>query len=465
MTPDAGAEIDHPVRNESGEAAPWPPPRTGWVVVAMLSAAALASQLDRMIINLLVEPIKADLHLTDTGFALLQGVAFGVFYTVMMLPIGWLADRFQRRLVIAGGLAMFSLFSMGTGLTRTYGQLFLTRTGVGVGEASLFPAGFSMISDHFPRSRLGRAIGFFTMSSMLGTAIAYIFGGALVGWLTAHQAASPQAFGGLRPWQLAFLLIGLPGLILAPFFLLLDEPVRRDVSRSGRLPTAALFRELWERRAALGFMFAGFSMVTLVSYSTSIWTPALFIRVYHWTPAHLGFWIGLLYLLFGISGGVIAGYISDHLGERGMLDAPLKVAAFGFVGVSLFGGLAPLMPSPWLALLLLAPMTFMISIPYSCAATSIQLILPNELRSQVSGLYLTVITLIGLVGGPVLVAQFTDRLFSAPGDVRYSLAIVVAAAGPIMLMLVLAACRPYRRLRSAQLGEAAGPFAGGQEEG
>lgn len=427
----------------------WPPIRTGWTVVAMLCAAALASQLDRMIINLLVEPIKADLNLSDTGFALLQGVAFGLFYVMMSVPIGWLADRFQRRLVIAGGLGLFSAFSMGTGLTHSYWQLFVMRTGVGVGEASLYPAGFSMISDHFPHHKLGRAIGLFTMSSMLGTGLAYIFGGALIDWLTHYVSVHPGAFWGLKPWQLTFILISLPGLLLAPFFLLVKEPRRRGrVAQSGeRLPATLLFREVWARRGALGFMFAGLSMVALVSYALAIWTPALFIRVYHWTPAELGLALGLQYLTFGIGGGIFAGFVNDHLLKRGILDAPLRVAAWGFIGVSVLGGLAPLMSSPWMSLALFAPVHFMISIPFSCAPTALQLILPNELRSQVSGLYITVITIVGLVIGPVIVAQFTDRVFEGPGAVRYSMALVVALAGPIMFACMMAACKHYRKLR------------------
>lgn len=439
--------------NNQAEQEPWPPARTGWTVVAMLCAAALASQLDRMIINLLVEPIKEDLNLNDTGFAALQGIAFGLFYVTMTVPIGWIADRFQRRLVIAGGLGMFSLFSMGTGVTHSYWQLFLSRTGVGIGEASLFPAGFSMISDHFPREKLGRAIGLFTMSSMLGTALAYIFGGALIGYLTDHQAANPDAFWGLKAWQLTFIVIGLPGLLLAPLFLLVREPVRRGriTSDKAKLPTGQLFTEVWARRGALGFMFAGFSMVALVSYSLAIWTPALFIRVYHWGPAEIGLWIGLQYLTFGIAGGICAGFLSDYLGKRGMLDAPLKVAAWGFVGVSVLGGLAPLVSSPWVSLALMAPVHFMVSIPFSCAATSLQLILPNELRSQVSGLYITLITIVGLVIGPVIVAQITDRVFDSPADVRYSMAVVIALAGPIMFACILRACKPYRELRKARM--------------
>jgi MFS family permease len=424
--------------------------RLGWIAVALLSAGAVVSQLDRMVINLVVEPLKHDFHLTDAGFAMLQSVAFGLFYTFLNLPIGRLADRYPRKYVIGCGVGLFSLFSMGTGLARSYAHLFVARAGVGVGEASVFPAGFSIISDYFPPRQLGRALAVFTMSSMLGSGLAYIAGGALIGWLDAHHDALPGFLAPLKTWQLTFMLVGLPGLILAPLYLLLTEPARRGLlaGQPRHLPMRTVVREMWARRSVLGLMFAGFSMVTLVSYSTSVWTPALFIRVYHWSPAHVGFWLGVLYLSFGIAGGITAGWVTDRLSARGVRDAPLRVAAFGFVGCSLFGALAPLMPTPWLTLMLLGPTLFMISAPYPCAATALQLLFPNQLRSQISGLYLMFITLIGLGLGPLLVGLFTDLIFSSPTDVRYSLAIVTAAAGPIMMTLLLLACRPFRELRA-----------------
>lgn len=218
-----------------------------------------------------------------------------------------------------------------------------------------------------------------------------------------------------------------------------------------KLPATLLLREVWARRGALGFMLAGFSMVALVSYAVAIWTPALFIRVYHWTPAEVGLALGLQYLTFGIGGGIFAGFLNDRLLRRGILDAPLLVGAWGFIGVAVVGGVAPLMESPWLALALLAPLHFMVSMPFACAPTALQLLLPNELRSQVSGLYITTITIVGLVIGPVVVAQFTDRVFEGPGAVRYSMALVIALAGPIMFACLQLARRHYRRLRQEQI--------------
>lgn len=430
----------------------WPSRRAAWLAVALLSVAAVLSQLDRMIINLVVEPVKQDFNLSDTRFAMLQALAFGAFYTVMALPLGRMADVFQRRLVIGVGVAIFSLFSVATGLTRTYAQLFIARCGVGIGEASQLPSGCSLLSDYFPPERRGLAISIFTMSSMVGTALAYIIGGALIGWLGKLHAVSPDVFWGLAPWQFAFVLIGAPGLFIAPLFLLLKEPPRRDMAAGSprSLPISFVAQEVWKQRAVLGFMFAGFSMVTLTMYSITVWTPALFIRVYHWTAAEIGMAFGLVFLCFGVTGGIVAGHVMDRLRARGVVSAPLKVAGYGFVASSLFGGLAPLMPTPILALVFLAPTMFAATIPYPCAIITLQSMFPNQIRAQVNALYLMVITLVGLGCGPVIVGLFSDRIFTAPSGVRYSLAIVVGAAGPIMLLFTLLASRFYRPMAKSE---------------
>jgi MFS family permease len=194
-------------------------------------------------------------------------------------------------------------------------------------------------------------------------------------------------------------------------------------------------------------MFAGFAMVNLVSYTFFIWTPAFLQRTYHWNPAQIGVTFGLLLIVFGTGGVYTSGALSDRLAARGHLDAHLKVAAFGFVGCGLFGALAPLMPNATLALLLLAPALFLSMMPYACAGTAIQLIVPNRARAQITAVYVTFTTLVGLFFSSVVVGLITDRVFSNPADIRYSLAIVVALAAPVMLVLLLLACRPYRDLR------------------
>ncbi len=428
----------------------WPSAGRGWAVAGLLALASIGSQFDRTVINLMVEPLKAAFTLDDTHFGILQGVAFGIFYVVACVPIGRLADRYQRRLILAAGIGLFSVLACASGLARSYLQLFMTRIGVAVGEASLTPAGLSMLSDLFPPERLGRPVSAFFMSAPVGQGLAFIIGGGLLQWLSTPGARNTLGLGTLAPWQGAFIIVGLPVVLLVPFFLLQREPARLGPGGASPLPVREVLAVLTSRSAALVPMFAGFAMVNLVSYTFFIWTPAFLQRTYHWNPAQIGLTFGLILIVFGTSGVYFSGALSDRMAARGHLDAHLKVAAFGFVGCGLFGALAPLMPNAPVALLLLAPAIFLSMMPYSCAGTAIQLIVPNRARAQVTAVYITFTTLVGLFFSSVVVGLITDRLFRNPGDIRYSLAITVGVAAPVMLLLLLAACRPYRQLRESE---------------
>lgn len=430
-------------------AAQWPSRRLAWYAVTLLSLGYVLSYLDRIVINLLIVPIQADLDITDTQFGMLQSLAFGIFYTVMALPLGRLADSRDRRWIVAGGIAVFSLFTVLSGLARNYWQLFCARVGVGAGEASLTPAAYSILSDCFPPEQLGRAIGVFTMSAFVGTGLAYIGGGAVIDQLTQLGDVTIAGIGTFAPWQMAFIIVALPGLVIAPLLLTLREPVRQGSQSAEALPLAHVMQEVRRRSGALGWLFAGFSMITLSGYASAVWTPAFFIRAYGWEPGQIGLWYGLIYLTLGTGGAIFGGWLCDRLTARGVLDAPLRVAAFGYVGTAVFGGLAPLMPDPVLALLMFAPATFMATLPYPLAGTSIQLITPNRLRGQISALYMLVINVVGLGLGPLIVGAFTDYVFTEPADVRYSLAIVNAVAAPLALIFLVCGFANYRRLRAA----------------
>ncbi len=430
--------------------APWPAARVAWSVLALLALANILSYLDRIIVNLLVEPIKADLAISDTQFGMLQGLAFGLFYTTLALPIGRLVDTRPRKAIIAAGVFVFSLFSFLSGLARSFGQLFAARVGVGAGEASLAPAAFSMIADLFPPEKLGCAMSVFTMTAFIGIGFAYVAGGASVALVAAADISGWPVLEDLAGWQRVFVLVAIPGLVVAAVILLIPEPARRGRTRRGAVPLAEAAGHVWGRRAAILPFFTGFALVTLSSYASAVWTPALFIRAYQWTPAEVGLGYGLLTLLFAPAGALLAGRICDSLAARGVTDAPLRVAAFGYVGTGLFGGLAPLMPSGELALALFAPAVLLGTIPYPMAATALQLATPNELRGQVSALYMLVINTVGLGLGPVIVGALSDRLFTGPDGVRYGLALVNALCAPLAMAALLRALRPYRAMRAAQ---------------
>lgn len=429
-------------RREADGDGGWPSVRLGWLAVVILSLAAVISQLDRVVITLLVAPIKAEFGLSDASFGALLGIAFGVSYTLANLLAGWLADRFVRSTVVGAGLALFSVFSMATGFARGYGQLFAARAGVGVGEASVFPAGFSIISDYFPPRRLGFALGVFMMSSMVGIGLAFVAGGALIGWI-ADASTLQQLAPGMSPWRLTIILVALPGLLLTPLVFMIPEPPRHGA----RQDEGAGIRELWaaimRRKGAFALISAAMAVVTLVHYATLAWAPALFMRVHHEAASVAGLRLGIIFLIFATSGTVVAGWLCDVLARRGIAAAPLKVAAIGFLGAGLFGALAPLMPDAGRASLFYAPYVFCVVMPYPCAATAIQLIFPNRLRARASGLYLTIINLVGYGIGPPLVGQFNDHLFTGADGVRHSMALVAGVGAPLMTAIMLCAARCY----------------------
>ncbi|WP_172595178.1 spinster family MFS transporter [Sphingopyxis sp. FD7] len=440
MTTPTAAPID-----DDGD---WPAPRRGWMLVLLLALASIVSQFDRTVINLMVEPLKADFELNDTQFGMLQSVAFGIFYVLACIPIGRLADNHSRRVIIGSALALWSVFAMCSGLARSYAQLFLTRIGVAVGEASLTPAGLSMLADSFPPERLGRPVSGFLLSAPIGQGLAFIGGGSLLAWLTTTPLMDTPMLNGFEPWQVAFLIVGAPGLLLVPFFFLVREPRRRGSGSKSPLTKREVLAVIISRRRALVPMFCGFAMVLLVAYSFAIWTPALLERTYGWGPGKIGLWYGLVLLVFGTSGVFVAGLLSDWLSARGRADAPLRVAAGGFAVCGVAGAIAPLMPTAELALGLLAIATFCGNMPFPCAATSLQVIVPNRARAQVSAVYVTFTTLIGLSLGPLVVGIMTDFVFRDPSQIRYSLSVVVATAAPVMVILMLVALRPYAAARA-----------------
>ena len=418
------------------------------MVVFLLALASVVSQFDRTVVNLMIEPIKARFALDDTHFGMLQGIAFGIFYILACVPVGRLVDRYSRTLILGLCLGIFSLAAMASGLARNFTQLFLTRVSVGIGEASVTPAALSMLSDLFPPDRLGRPVSGFLMSAPIGQGVAFIGGGALLQWLTTSSFLASGVFHALAPWQAAFIIVGAPGLLLVPMFLLLREPQRRGPGHAAPLPIREVLHIVRSRAPALVPMFTGFALVSLVSYVFFIWTPALFQRTYGWNPAQIGLGFGLVLIFFGTSGVFFAGWMSDQLARRGRTDAPLVVAAFGFVGCGVFGALAPLMPNAVGALAMLAPAIFLSMMPFPCAGAAIQLIVPNRARGQVTALYITITTLVGLSIGPIVVGLMTDHVFRDPADIRYSMSIVVGLAAPLMFMLLLAARKPYRLLRT-----------------
>ncbi len=431
----------------------YPAPAYAWYVVIVLTLGYIVSFLDRQIFALLVQPIRTDMALTDTQVSLIGGLAFALFYTFLGIPIGRLADRRSRRAIIATGITLWCFMTAACGLARNYWQLFLARVGVGVGEATLNPGALSLISDYFPRARRGRAISFYNMGVSLGVGIANIVGAWAIGLATAMPAISLPLVGELRPWQLVFLLVGLPGLVVAALMFTVREPVRRDklsiTAADGRrtddITVAETLRFLGQRRALYITHFLGMSVVTIIGYAYFFWIPTMFVRTWEWTIPQAGYAYGLVTLIAGPIGVNLGGWIADALYQRGYKDGLMRTCLFAAVFVFLpTSVLMPLMPTPELAILVLIPSTLSGAVITATGAAALMMVAPNQMRGQVTAVYYFVLNSLGLTLGPTAVALVTDYGFGDPAALRYSIAIVSMGAGVLALGFLAANLRRYR---------------------
>ncbi|MEM7704409.1 MAG: MFS transporter [Pseudomonadota bacterium] len=417
----------------------YPAERFGWYVVFVLCVCGVVANIDRQIINLLVEDIRADLVVSDTQISLLQGFAFAMFYAIVAIPLGRLADSKNRRNLIAIGIVAWTLAAIACGLAETYAQLFAARMAVGIGEAVLTPAGFSLLADMFKPRRLARPLSVYTASSFLGGGIALMVGGIIIRALDNPVDDSMLAFLGDRePWQSAFILGALPGLPVALwFFLSVKEPPRRATAKARtdaeqyRQGFSHAIRFCLDNGRLFLAVFVGISMMAAAQFALGAWVPAYFIRVHEWTAAEIGAAQGLLFMIGGTAGVVAGGWVTDFLFKRGYHDANLRTAAIAALGCIPFALAAMLVTDGTLAIWLLAPAMFFGTMPFGPGPATIPIIAPPYFRAQLVALYLLVANLVGQSGGPWVVAMLTDNLFKRPDAINYSLAITV----PVLLLI------------------------------
>jgi MFS family permease len=420
-----------------------------WYVVIVLMLCYTLSFIDRQILSLLVTPIKADLGISDTRVGLLQGFSFALFYALMGLPLGRIADVSNRRNLISAGILFWSFFTSACAGAKSFVTLFLARMGVGVGEAALNPASFSVLSDYFPKERLGVAVSLFYFGNLLGSSLALIVGGTTVEAVTRlHQVTLP-VLGTIAAWRLTFLILGIPGVLFALLAFTIREPIRKNLLRNAAgttklsiSETAVQVQARWQSVVGISI---GFVFQAACNYGFSAWAPTYFLRVHGWTVGTTGRPLGLIILVFGGIGLYFGGALSERWQRRGITDAPLRVAIPSAIGTGVFLSLAMLMPTPWLSLALIGPGFFFLVLPMGTAGAALQVIFPNQVRGQVGALYLFILNLGGLSLGPGLPGVFTDYLFKDPKMVGASLALTIAISAALMLVIVCVTLRPYRR--------------------
>ena len=431
----------------------YPTTRWAWYTVAVLLCAYIFSFIDRQILNLLVAPVRRDLAITDTQMSLLIGFSFAIFYSVLGLPFGRLADAVNRPRLIIAGMLMWSFMTGGCGLVSSYAQLFLLRMGVGIGEATLTPAAYSMISDSFPPAKRSMAFSVYTTATYVGGGFAFLFGGLLLRSFGTREMFQLPVLGPVRAWQTLFLILGVSGIVFALILFTLRDPSRKGCRRVlgegggaakvERLPLGTIWKYFAENRTTLFSLIFGMALVALAAYGTSAWLITFLVRNHQMTAPHAGILFGGAQIVAGSLGMIAAGKLVSWLMHRGHRDAYMRVAVMSCAGWFIPGILYPLVSNATIVVALIYVATFFLCMPTCLIPAAILETVPNAMRGQATAVYLLTVNLIGLGLGPTAIALVTDRVFGFDAAVRYSLLIVPLAASLLATILFLIGLRSY----------------------
>ncbi|MFL0797326.1 MAG: MFS transporter [Cellvibrionaceae bacterium] len=415
-------------------------------VIFVLMIVYTFSFIDRQILSLLVEPMKSDLGISDTKMSLLQGLSFAIFYTAMGLPLGRIADSYSRRGLIAAGITVWSFMTAVCGAVSNYFYLFLARMGVGVGEAALSPAAYSLITDTVDKKHLAKAISVYSMGIYLGGGLALIVGGLVISWANSIDNITLPIVGEVFTWQVVFLAVGLPGLLLVPLIFTIREP-RRKLKVSGSydvVPFKNVIQYFKNNQKAVLLHNFGFALAALAGYGALAWVPTFLIRSHGLSGAETGLYYGLIVLIFGSGGVLSGGWLADRWYQYGCIDAKLRVGCIAAILGSIPTFVFPLVENLTHVLILLSLSTYLLNFMMGIGPAAIQELVPSNMRGQFSAFYLFIVNLVGLGIGPTAVALSTDYIFGNSDDINYSLSLVITLALLICSILLWLGLKPYR---------------------
>jgi MFS family permease len=426
----------------------WPSRGVAWYGVAVLMLAAILSLVDRQVLNLLVDPIRASLSLTDVQIGVLQGPAFMVCYTLLGFPAGLLVDRVHRLRLVAAGIAIWSAATIACGLATSYEGMLLARALVGTGEAVLAPATISLIADYFAPLDRPVAMSVNGTAANAGIGLSLLAGGLL---MDATRGMTPIAFAGLPPiegWRLVFIVCGAPGLFVALLLLAGREPPRQQERARGD-PAARFVPFLAVARRWILPHFAAISLIAVLSYGFMSWVPAYVIRRYDWSVGDAGRVLGLLFVTLGPAGALAGGFLTRRRQRRGQSDAPLRVVRLLMLAMA--AAVASL-AFEWTGRTVLAPLAvavFALSALPIVSATALQQVTPGEVRGRMAAVYYISTNLIGASLGPLVTAALVQWVLKDSKQVGLSLAVLALATAPLAWLLLSIALRPYRNLAAA----------------
>lgn len=394
--------------------------------LAIFLLAYILSFVDRQILSLMVDPIRQDLNLSDIQIGLLQGFAFAILYATLGVPFGMWADRGSRRNIIVFGVLFWSFATAMCGMATSYAFLFLARICVGVGEATLSPAAHSFLTDAFAKARLARAMAIYTLGITIGGGMALIIGGSVVQFISQTESISIPVLGELRAWQAAFLVVSLPGILVALLAVATREPPRSresgDVWQGASL--AEVFRYIAANRRAFLGIHASSALLAVFGYGMVGWYPTLLIRSFGLSVGEAGAYLGAVYLVLGSIGSLTGGLLAERMALKGRSDANLRMVMLLGFGVVVPATLAPIMPNLWLMLTFFSIACLLFNGYFCCSVAAVQLASPPSMRGANAALFLLSNSLFGLSIGMLAVPLVDKLLFGGSGQLGPALATI-----------------------------------------
>tara|TARA_A100001037_G_scaffold285184_1_gene292269 strand:- start:1235 stop:2566 length:1332 start_codon:yes stop_codon:yes gene_type:complete len=418
-----------------------------WYAVGVLTVASTFSIIDRQILNVMIGPVKRDLGgISDFQVSLIMGFAFTFMYSVLSYPAGWLADRYNRRNLMAGGIAAWSLLTMICGMVSQYWHLFWARMGVGVGEATLGPAANSSLADYFPADRLPLAIGIVSSAPFVGQGLANIAGGPLIDYLEATPNFVLPGLGELYSWQMVFIVVGAPGLLVALAMMGLREPARRGkVTDEVGVPLSEVWAFVRQRWAFFALVFTGYLGLATQGWSLFSWIVEYYVRNHGWTRTEIGLTYGSIAMVIGIMGSVIGGLWAGSLMRRNVPDATLRLVTYGSIVLIPTATALTLVPNPYVGIVLLIPVTFCMAMPPGLIMASLQAVAPNELRGQMVALYLIAVNFLAYTFAPSLPALLSDFVFESELALGKSISLLAVINYTLASVCLYLGLKHYRR--------------------
>ncbi len=426
--------------------------RAAWTSLLILTFLYVLYFIDKQIFALLTNTLEGELGFSDTQIGVLQGFVYATPYSIGLLIMGILVDRYPRRLLLAGGVLLWSLAAAASGLATSFQSMALARMFVGLGEAAMVPVGMSILASLFPRDRLSMATGVFYSGTTLGGVVALLLGGAALGALVRSGGMTFPFLGHVEPWRAGFLLTGLPGVAAAwlAFAIPIDDRGRTAIGAyadkaAGRSGFVAYLRANWRYLACY---CAAYTVMLVTAFTNIAWAAPYFGRAFHWDHEVIGAVVATG-MGFAFAGNILWGHLSDHMVRRGRRDAVFRV----FIGLVLAGiplcAAAFLVRNPMVCVPAFA-LGSMVYNGFGCLMSPLQLAAPAHLRGRLTGLFALVSGLVGLGIGPALAGLLTDHLFHDRNMLGSAIVISIAGSSVIMAALLGLARSGYVRALAAQ---------------